>query len=182
MAGGKAGRGSENKVPFVAAISLGAEGRPLYIKMALVPGFTCKAVFDWATADLAPDCIVTSDGLGCFAGVIDAGCNRRGRSQTQRITRIQLVNTVFGNLNISLGGAYHAFDFAKYGTRYSVRLFTVSTGASILKHSLCVCSSPQPLSGLARHVGFGKLKNLSNQVFVACVLPRNPAIPIRPIA
>jgi len=38
LAGGKAGRGSENKVPFVAAISLSAEGRPLYIKMAPVPG------------------------------------------------------------------------------------------------------------------------------------------------
>ena len=61
LAGGKAGRGSENKVPFVAAISLSAEGRPLYIKMALVPGFTRKAVFDWATADLTPGCIVTSD-------------------------------------------------------------------------------------------------------------------------
>ena len=38
LAGGKAGRGSENKVPFVAAISFNSEGRPLYIKMALVPG------------------------------------------------------------------------------------------------------------------------------------------------
>ena len=28
LAGGKAGRGSENKVPFVAAIPLSAEGRP----------------------------------------------------------------------------------------------------------------------------------------------------------
>ena len=37
LAGGKAGRGSENKLPFVAAISLSAEGRPLYIKMAPVP-------------------------------------------------------------------------------------------------------------------------------------------------
>ena len=44
LAGGKAGRGSENKVPFVAAISLSAEGRPLYIKMAPVPGFTRKAL------------------------------------------------------------------------------------------------------------------------------------------
>jgi len=34
LAGGKAGRGSENKVPFVAAISFNSEGRPLYIKMA----------------------------------------------------------------------------------------------------------------------------------------------------
>ena len=77
LAGGKAGRGSENKVPFVAAISLSAEGRPLYIKMAPVPGFTRKAVFDWASADLAPGCIVTSDGLSCFAGVADAGCQHR---------------------------------------------------------------------------------------------------------
>jgi len=28
------------------------------------------------------------------------------------------INTVLGNLKTSLGGAYHAFDFAKYGTRY----------------------------------------------------------------
>ena len=70
LAGGKAGRGSENKVPFVAAISLNAEGRPLYIKMALAPGFTRKAVSGWANADLQPGCIVTFDGLGCFSGVI----------------------------------------------------------------------------------------------------------------
>src|SRR5664279_5654922 len=48
LVGGKAGRGSENKVPFVAAISLSAEGRPLYIKMVPVPGFTRKAIVDWA--------------------------------------------------------------------------------------------------------------------------------------
>jgi hypothetical protein len=47
-------------------------------------------------------------------------------------------------------------------------LFTVSTGAFILKCSLYVCSSLQPLPGLAQHAGFGKLKNLSNQV-VLCV-------------
>jgi hypothetical protein len=52
LAGGKAGRGSENKVPFVAAISLSAEGRPLYIKMAPVPGFTRKAIVNWANEDL----------------------------------------------------------------------------------------------------------------------------------
>jgi hypothetical protein len=31
---------------------------------------------------------------------------------------VSWVNTVLGNLKTSLGGAYHAFDFAKYGTRY----------------------------------------------------------------
>jgi len=77
LAGGKAGRGSENKVPFVAAISLSAEGRPLYIKMAPVPSFTGRAIVAWANSDLSPGCVVTSDGLGCFAGVIDAGCQHQ---------------------------------------------------------------------------------------------------------
>src|SRR5450759_5529304 len=46
----------------------------------------------------------------------------------------------------------------------SVRLFIVSTGASILRRFLCVYSSLRQPSGLVRHVGFAKLKNLSNQV------------------
>lgn len=89
---------------------------------ALVPGFTRKAVFDWATADLVPSCIVTSDGLGCFAGVTGAGCQHRaivadGR-KPKDLPEFNWINTVLGNLKTSLGGAYHAFDFAKYGTRY----------------------------------------------------------------
>ena len=28
------------------------------------------------------------------------------------------VNTLLGNLKTGFSGAYHAFDFAKYGTRY----------------------------------------------------------------
>ncbi len=104
----------------MAAISLSAEGRPLYIKMALVPGFTRKAVFDWATADLTPGCIVTSDGLSCFAGVTDAGCQHRaivadGR-KPKELPEFNWINTVLGAKPTC--GAYHAFDFAKYGTRY----------------------------------------------------------------
>jgi hypothetical protein len=34
--GGKSGRGSENKIPFVAAVSLNTEGYPIYIKMTPV--------------------------------------------------------------------------------------------------------------------------------------------------
>ena len=90
--------------------------------MALVPGFTHKAVFDWATADLAPGCIVTSDGLGCFAGVTDAGCQHRaivadGR-KPKELPEFNWINTVLSNLKTSLGSAYHAFDLAKYGARY----------------------------------------------------------------
>ncbi len=108
MASRKAGLGSENKVPFLAAISLSAESRPLYIKIALVRDFTRKAVFDWANANLAPDCIVTSDGLGCFTGVTDAGCQHRAIVSDSRkpkeLPEFNWINTVFGNLKTSLGG------------------------------------------------------------------------------
>jgi len=122
LAGGKAGRGSENKVPFVAAVSLNAEGHPVYVKLAPVPGFTRKAIADWAKADLSPGCLVFSDGLACFAGVTDAGCRHQpttvGTRKPKDLPEFRWINTILGNLKTSLGGAYHAFDFAKYGTRY----------------------------------------------------------------
>ena len=42
-AGGKTCRGSENKVPFVAAVSLNEQGRPMYLKLHYVSGFTLQA-------------------------------------------------------------------------------------------------------------------------------------------
>ena len=49
-AGGKAWRGSENKVPFVAAVSVNGKGHPLYVKLNLVSGFTSKDIGKWAQA------------------------------------------------------------------------------------------------------------------------------------
>ena len=122
LTGGKAGRGSENKVPFVAALSLSAEGQPRFIKMAPIPGFTRKAISHWAQDDLSPGCVVLSDGLACFAGVTDADCQHQviiaGGRKPKDLPEFSWINTVLGNLKTSLGGAYHAFDFAKYGTRY----------------------------------------------------------------
>ena len=120
--GGKAGRGSENKVPFVAAVAVNAEGHPIYVKMAPVPGFTRKAIADWAKADLSPGCLVISDGLACFAGVVDAGSQHKptivGGRKPKDLPEFRWINTILGNLKTGFGGAYHAFDFAKYGSRY----------------------------------------------------------------
>lgn len=122
LTGGKAGRGSENKVPFVAAISLNDEGHPLYIKMTPVAGFTIKAISAWAKVELSPGCKVISDGLACFNGVTDAGCQHlamiAGGRKPKDLPEFKWINTILGNLKTSLGGAYHAFDFAKYGSRY----------------------------------------------------------------
>lgn len=60
--------GSENKVPFVAAISLRAKGHQMHVKISPVHGFTRKAIATWARDDLSPGCVVLSDGLACCAG------------------------------------------------------------------------------------------------------------------
>ena len=41
---GTAGRGSQIKVPFLAAVSLDEDGHPLRAKLARLPGFTRKAI------------------------------------------------------------------------------------------------------------------------------------------
>ena len=44
--GGKVGRGFENKVSFVAAVSLSEEGNFFYVKLARLSGFTSQVVGD----------------------------------------------------------------------------------------------------------------------------------------
>jgi len=112
-AGGKSGRGSENKVPIVAAVSLNEQGRPLYVKVTQVSGFTNDAISIWARSDLAPGTAVINDGLACFGAVTDAGCthcvevigkrkprdlpqirvgqHRPGQSQDDALRRLQVV-------------------------------------------------------------------------------------------
>ena len=120
--GGKVGRGSENKVPFVAAVSLSEDGHPLRIKLTPVSGFTLKAISVWAKDHLAPDCAVFSDGLACFGAVTAAGCSHQPTVMAGRkpkdVPEFKWINTILGNLKTSLSGAYHAFDFRKYAARY----------------------------------------------------------------
>lgn len=120
--GGKPGRGSENKVAFVAAVSLNAEGNPLYTKMTPLPGFTSDAISKWARSNLAPGADVLSDGLACFAAVTDAGCTHHveivGQRKPRDLPQFKWVNTVLGNLKTMLSGAYKAFGYAKYADRY----------------------------------------------------------------
>lgn len=49
-AGGKAGRGAENKVPVVAGVSPSDKGHPLDPKVDLVSGFALQAIRKWAFA------------------------------------------------------------------------------------------------------------------------------------
>lgn len=121
-AGGKPGRGSENKVPFVAAVSMDRNGHPRHLKLSLLSGFTSNAIEQWAKNCLAPGTRVTSDGLACFAGVTQAGCIHMptvvGAAKPKDLPQFKWVNTVLGNLKTTLDGTFHALDFAKYGQAY----------------------------------------------------------------
>jgi transposase-like protein len=120
--GGKRGRGSENKVPFVAAVET-RDGRPFFVRFDPVPGFTQASLAEWAKEALMPGSHVTSDGLSGFASVTTAGCTHEpivvgGGKQAACHPRFKWVNTLLGNLKTALSGTYHAFAFAKYARHY----------------------------------------------------------------
>ena len=116
--GGKVGRGSENKVPFVAAVSLNELGRPMHLKLTLVAGFTLDAIKEWAQLHGAPGTVVTSDDLACFRAVTAAACVHVptvvGDRKPRDLPEFAWVNTVLGNLKTTLAGAHHAFNYRKY--------------------------------------------------------------------
>ena len=95
---------------------------PLYVKFTPVPGFTSQAISLWARANLAVGANVLSDGLACFAAVIDAECTHAvevvGQRKPRDLPQFKWVNTVLGNLKTMLSGAYKAFGYAKYAERY----------------------------------------------------------------
>ncbi len=152
--GGKAGRGSENKVPFIAAVSLSEEGHPLRTKLTTVPGFTSAAVAQWSQASLKPGSTVFSDGLACFNAVKASVCDHQPTVAAGRkpkdLPEFHWINTVLSNLKTSLTGSYHAFAFAKYANRYLAafayrfnRRFDLSTLHQRLLVAAVACS-PQP--------------------------------------
>ena len=119
---GVVGRGSPNKVPIVAAVSTTDKGHPLRIKVTPLASFTLEAVASWARVNLTPGCDVCSDGLACFAGVIEAGCAHSfivvGRRKPRDLPHFTWVNTVLGNLKTMIAGAHKAFKFGKYASQY----------------------------------------------------------------
>ena len=121
-AGGKVGRGSENKVPFIAAVQTTPDGQPQFMCLRQQP-FTGEEVAIFAARSIAPSATVISDGLWCFGAVQIVGAAHErvvtaGGKASTALPQLRAVNTVLGNLKRALGGTYHAFDFAKYAHRY----------------------------------------------------------------
>ena len=119
--GGKSGRGSENKVSFVAAVQTTQDGQAVLACFAQLP-FTKTALAEFMTKSLVRPLTVVSDGLACFGAANDAGVHEPtvtgGGSASAKLPQFRAVNTVLSNLKTSLSGTLHAFGFVKYAHRY----------------------------------------------------------------
>jgi ribosomal protein L37AE/L43A len=119
--GGKTGRGSENKVSFIAAVQTTEEGKAKLACLRLMP-FTTQAMTEFAARSLIRPLTVVSDGLACFLATEKAGVHERivtgGGKAAAKLPQFKAVNTVLSNLKTGLSGTCHAFKFAKYAHRY----------------------------------------------------------------
>ncbi len=121
--GGKRGRGSENKRPFVVAVATDESDRPGYAVIEPVAGFTKAAITEWAKQRLQPGAEIYSDGLKAFAVMASLGHSHtviQGTSPRQACEAegVRWVNIVLSNLKRALDGTYHVFCFFKYAHRY----------------------------------------------------------------
>ena len=153
--GGKPGRGSPNKTPFVAAVQTTESGAPVLMCLAACP-FTKDAIEAFAAKSLAAPVTLVSDGLGCFTVVQGMGIAHEphvtgGGAASVRHPEFLAVNTVLGNLKTAFAGTYHSFDYKKYAHRYLAqvqylfnRRFYLGVILTRLVHAACA-APPRPL-------------------------------------
>lgn len=154
--GGKPGRGSENKVSFVAAVQTTESGQPVLACLSK-RAFTKESILDFAHHSLAAPATLVSDGLGCFKAVQGTGIVHEphitgGGAASVRNPKFLAVNTLLGNLKTAFSGTYHAFGFAKYSHRYLAQVQYLFNRRYDLRSLLtrlarvASCTSPCPLS------------------------------------
>jgi len=111
--GGKRGRGSPGKTPFLAAVETAEDGKAHRVKLRRVRRFTKKNITKITGRIARPGARVVTDGLGCFNGVADAGCKHEpivtgsGR-KAARHPAFRAVNTVLGNIKSSIAATFRS--------------------------------------------------------------------------
>lgn len=109
--GGKSGCGSENKMPFIAAVQTTEDSQPVLACFTPKP-FTKQAVQECAAKSLMRPLTVVSDGLWAFTTTEAAGVHERvvtgGGKASAKLPQFQAVNTVLSNLETAITGTYHA--------------------------------------------------------------------------
>ena len=111
--GGKRGRGSPGKTPFVAAVETTADGKAHRVKLRRVRRFTKKIIKKVTARIVKAGTHVVTDGLGCFNGVAEAGCTHKaivtgsGR-KAARHPAFRAINTVLANIKTAIAATYRS--------------------------------------------------------------------------
>ncbi|MGH8111139.1 MAG: IS1595 family transposase [Rhodanobacteraceae bacterium] len=122
--GGKPGRGSENKQPFLIAVETDATlEHPRFAVIEPLRGFDNTSICEWQARRLKPGTEIYTDGLACFGRFDDANHahtvleTEGGRAATE-VKGARWVNTVLSNVKRALDGVYHALKQGRYARRY----------------------------------------------------------------
>ena len=153
---GKPGRGAANKLPFVAAVAT-RDGRPIYMQLRCLPGFTKDAIKAYARGNIAPGSRVLSDGLNCFKGIAAAGV-----AHVIKITGggrpkgpdFKWINTGLGNVQSAIKSTLRSCDarhtpryLAAFEWRYNRRFELAKNLERLARVAMTI--APQPRSILA---------------------------------
>ena len=163
--GGKRGRGSENKIPFIAAVATNEDGHPIYMNFNVVKGFRLSEVSRWTKQHLVIGSIVVSDGLACFSAVTKAKCDHFSTvtgGGLEIVTKEQFiwVNTMIGNVKNSITGTYHSINtrhlpryLAEYCYRFNRRFNLENMLPRFMLVALRTPPMPQKLLSMAELYG-----------------------------
>ena len=168
--GGKAGRGSENKVPIVAAVQTTARGRagawPACAssrtprrRWRCSPPRTSRPRPPWSPTACGASAPPRSS-APTHERVVTGG----GKASVE-LPQFKAVNTLLGNLKTAISGTYHAFDFAKYAHRYLAEFqYRFNRRFNMRPSCVACCSALVAAPAVVRSAACGLLSFLANHV------------------
>ncbi len=121
--GGKRGRGSENKLPLVAAVQTTASGQAIFTRLDVLREWKVPTVARWAVKALAPSTHVVSDALYSVNSGKPASCSHEpiihgtGKQSVQH-PRSMAIDTLLGNLKMWMNTTLGGFKSSHYAMRY----------------------------------------------------------------
>lgn len=159
-ADGKRGRGSENKQPFIAAVEVSLDYKPLHVKLSPVQAFNKDSITKWAKLHLKPSCYVVTDGLHCFNALADhsekhVSIPMKVDPKTGKRPYFKWINTILGNVKTSLTGTYKSRKIeytARYLAEFQYRINRRFDLETILTRLIHACCHTPPLPGVLLRV------------------------------